>query len=493
MRKLLLFLTIALFLVPCNALAGKPKGCHLYIISTNDMHSNIDDMPRLAPLVKEYEAKGEVIVVDSGDRIIGNAYVDDDSRPGMPMIELMNEVGYDIVTLGNHEFDKGPAVLESMIKGSDFKWVCANVEVLGDMKPIKPYKIVRYKGAKIGFVGVVTTDMGGRPAGNKSSYRTFAFTPDRETAYATGERLDDRCDFEVLLSHMGLESDQRLADMDSEYDWIAGGHSHDVTGGYYNETYISQNRKEIRYVTIADLYIERGDVEHVTYTQVKIADYAEEPQIKAMVEAIKARDPELNTVEMRMLQPATQDGIANFTNEALATYPYPDGFVPEVCFYHYGGVRLSHIAKGDVKRVTLLNNDPFVSTIYIGEMTAEQMRRFILDKYNSGTVEQPDKESHYNYFRSTIPYTIVVSNSISPISGKHDAVDVLFPTLEEGRTYRVAMCNYIAENYIDEALVETQLKGLELTVREAMLRLAREYGMEGYTPDNNVYQTETKE
>ena len=78
MRKLLLFLTIALFLVPCNALAGKPKGCHLYIISTNDMHSNIDDMPRLATLVKEYEAKGEVIVVDSGDRIIGNAYVDDD-------------------------------------------------------------------------------------------------------------------------------------------------------------------------------------------------------------------------------------------------------------------------------------------------------------------------------------------------------------------------------------------------------------------------------
>ena len=71
-------------------------------------------------------------------------------------------------------------------------------------------------------------------------------------------------------------------------------------------------------------------------------------------------------------------------------------------------------------------------------------------------------------------------------------MDVIFPTLEEGRTYRVAMCNYIAENYIDEQLVETQLDALETTVRMAMLRLAREYGMEGYTPDNGVYQSERK-
>lgn len=492
MRKLLFISAFILFLVPCDAICRAPKGHHLYVISTNDMHSNIDDMPRLATLVKEYEAKGKVLLVDAGDRIIGNAYVDDDSRPGMPMIELMNEVGYDVVTLGNHEFDKGPDVLRSMIDGSEFEWVCANVRSLDGNIEIKPYKIVRYKGAKIGFVGVVTTDMGGRPAGNKSSYTTFAFTPDRETAYRMGERVDNRSDFLVLLSHMGLESDQRLAAMDSEYDWIVGGHSHDVTNGDYDDTHISQNRKEIRYVTIADMYIERGDVEYVTYTQVEIADYEKDARTEAMVEEIKARDPELNTVEMRMLQPATQDGVANFTNEALATYPYNNGFVPEVCFYHFGGVRLSHIDAGEVKRVTLLNNDPFVSTIYIGEMTTAQMRHFIIDKYNSGTVEQPDKESHYNYFRSTVPYEIVLNDDISAKTGKRDAVDVVFPTLEEGRMYRVAMCNYIAENYIDEQLVEAQLDALDTTVRMAMLRLAREYGMEGYTPDNGVYQVERK-
>ena len=478
-----------LLLTPLYGAERQPQGAHLYIISTNDMHANIDAIPSLATLVKEYEARGEVLLVDSGDRVTGNAYVDDAVEPGVPMIELMNTLGYDVVTLGNHEFDKGREVLSNMVARSNFDWVCSNVRVLRGMKQLKPYKIVKYKGAKIGFVGVVTTDMGGRPAGSEAAYVDFSFSPDYKSAYAQCERVEHRCDFVVLLSHMGYDVDQRLVAMDAECDWVAGGHSHDVVGAEYDDTYISQNRKDLRYVTIADLYIYRGDVESVTYTQVELKDYAKDAAMEATVEALKARDPELNTIETRFVARATQDGVANFTNEALATYPYADGFVPEVCFYHFGGVRLAEIAEGDVKRVTLLNNDPFVSTIYVGEMTPEQMRRFIIDKYNSGSKEHPDKESHYAYFRSTVPYEIILDrDNLDTPSGLPDAVDVLFPTLEEGRTYRVAMCNYIAENYIDKRLVKQQLTKLGVTVRQAMLRLARVYSSEGYTPDNNVYQ-----
>lgn len=489
MKKSLIFSTIVLFCTCGHLMAAKPQSHHLYIISTNDMHANIDMMPRLATLVEEYEAMGEVLLVDSGDRVTGNAYVDDDKRPGVPMIELMNVVGYDVVTLGNHEFDKGREVLKSMIQASDFDWVCSNVEVLRGMKPIKPYKIVRYKGAKIGFVGVVTTDMNGRPAGGESSYVDFAFTPDYERAYEVCEVVDDRCDFVVLLSHMGLEVDEHLAKWDVECDWIAGGHSHSVINDRVADVHISQNRKDLRYVTIADVEIYRGDVECVTYTQVDLREVDADHYVASLVDELKSRDPDLNIVETRALAPATQDGVANFTIEALATYPYDDGFVPEISFYHFGGVRLSGIEKGDVKRVTILNNDPFVSTIYLGEMSVEDMRKFILDKYNSGTASKPDKESHYPYFRSDVPYTIVLKE---PSDSYSDAVDVLFPTLEEGRMYRVAMCNYVAENYIDKALVSRQLRKTTITVREAMLRLARSYGEEGYMPDNNIYQTENR-
>ena len=144
-------------------------------------------------------------------------------------------------------------------------------------------------------------------------------------------------------------------------------------------------------------------------------------------------------------------------------------------------MRLSEIKEGDIKRVDILNNDPFVSTIYVGEMTVAEMRDFILAKYNNGTAEKPDKESHYAYFRSNVPYEIVVGED-------GDAVDIRFDL--EPRKYRVAMCNYIAENYLDKGVLASCLREVNTTVREAMLREVRSYGEAGFTPDNNVYQIE---
>ena len=478
-KNLIFILTALLALVSC----AQPKSAeesHIYIISTNDMHANIEAMPRLATLVEEFEAKGEVVLVDSGDRVTGNAYVDDDAEPGIPMIELMNEVGYDVVTLGNHEFDKGREVLYAMAEASDFEWVCSNMTDAAGAG-FSPYVTTTLEGVDIAFVGVVATDFNGRPMGGDASYAGFSFTDDVTTAFEVGEGLSGKADFVVLLSHMGFDMDRRLAEMSAKYDWIAGGHSHDVVNEPTNGVHISQNRKDIRYVTVADIRVKDGEIVGVEYSQIETANYAEDEEVRAMVEAIKARDPGLNTVEAHANGHATKDGIANFTCDALLRYPYDDGFVPEIVFYHYGGVRLSEIREGGIKRVDILNNDPFVSTIYVGEMSLDEIRRFILEKYNNGTAEKPDKESHYAYFRSNAPYEIVVGED-------GDAVDIRFDL--EPRKYRVAMCNYIAENYIDKSVVASCLKEVDVTVREAMLRQMRSYGEAGFTPDNNVYQIE---
>ena len=470
-----------LALVSC----AQPKSAeesHLYIISTNDMHANIEAMPRLATIVQEYEAMGEVLLVDSGDRVTGNAYVDDDAQPGIPMIELMNEVGYDVVTLGNHEFDKGRDVLYAMVEASEFEWVCSNIAD-AEGTGFKPYTTMTIDGVDIAFVGTVATDFNGRPMGGDASFVGFSFTDDATTSLEVGESVAKEAEFVVLISHMGYDVDCRLAEMSPAYDWVAGGHSHDTVNEPINDVHISQNRKDIRYVTVADLTIKGGEVVSVEYTQVATEDYAENESVRAMVEAIKARDLGLNTVEAYANSDATKDGIANFTCDALLNYPYDGGFEPEVVFYHYGGVRLSEIKEGDIKRVDVLNNDPFVSTIYVGEMSVDEMRDFILAKYNSGTAEKPDKESHYAYFRSNIPYEIVLGEGV-------DAVDVRFNL--EPRRYRVAMCNYIAENYIDKSVAERGLKAVNVTVREAMLRQMRSYGEAGFMPDNNVYQVEVK-
>lgn len=482
----ILFSLVLLALTACNSNNNEEQS--LYIISTNDMHASIEAMPRLATLVKEYEALGEVVVVDSGDRVTGNAYVDDDHRPGVPMIELMNEIGYDVVTLGNHEFDKGRDVLNQMVEASDFRWVCANMcDKKGDSK-IKPYTTLNVAGIKLGIVGVVDTDFGGRPMGGDSSYTDFSFSDDRTTAYEVCQEIAPNHDYTILLSHMGYEGDKRLAEMEPACNWIAGGHSHDVVGEDIGTVHLSQNRKDIRYATIAHLRTKGGEVLSVEFEQVELKDYEEDSGTRAIVDYIKSFDPTLNSVVTHATATANKDGIANFTVDALMAYPYTDGFEPEIAIYHYGGVRLSEIAEGKVKRVDILNNDPFVSTIYIGEMTLSEIRQFILDKYNNGTAERPDKESHYAYFRANVPYEIVLGNEPETAP---DAVDIRFDI--EERTYRVALCNYIAENYIDKELVANKLRPIATTVREAMLYLMESYGDKGFTPNNTVLQTEVKE
>lgn len=485
MRKTSFFITTLLLI---SLLAGCNKSNdtrHVYIISTNDIHASIDAMPKLATIVREYEAKGTVILVDAGDRVTGNAYVDDAIAPGLPIIELMNEVGYDVATLGNHEFDKGRDVLYAMLEASDFEWVCSNItDLTGDTR-IKPYTSITAEGVDICFAGVVDTDGGGRPLGGDRSYVDFSFTPDCDTAYELSAMLPES-DFIVLLSHMGLDNDRRLAERLPVYNWIAGGHSHDIYGEQINDTYISQNNKNLRYVTIADIAVCDEEVVHVTYTQLNTADVAADDRIAAMVAELKLSDPELNTVETVVTSPATKEGVSNFTIAALATYPYPEDFVPEITIYHYGGIRLDGFDEGDLKRVDILNNDPFLSTIYIGEMTPREIEQFIIDKYNNGTPENVDKESHYPYFRSDLEYTIILGEEPAE---SPDAIGIRHNLAP--RKYRVAMCNYVAENYIDKDLVASRLHNTGITVREAMLRYARSF-TEGYMPDNKCYQDEVR-
>lgn len=78
----------------------------LIIISTSDMHGNLEKFPKLATLVKQYRAKyPHVLLVDSGDYFMGNPYVDDWEKRGEPLTVLMNKLKYDIVTIGNHDLD----------------------------------------------------------------------------------------------------------------------------------------------------------------------------------------------------------------------------------------------------------------------------------------------------------------------------------------------------------------------------------------------------
>lgn len=141
------------------SLAQEPKSDPdktLIIISTSDIHGNLDNFPRLATLVKQYRAKyPHVLLVDSGDYFIGNPYVDDCEKRGEPLTILMNKLGYDVVTIGNHDLDYGQEALRDHIEGMpSTKFVITNANLSPTLENcFSPYVSIPIEGTLFSHTG----------------------------------------------------------------------------------------------------------------------------------------------------------------------------------------------------------------------------------------------------------------------------------------------------------------------------------------------------
>jgi 2',3'-cyclic-nucleotide 2'-phosphodiesterase (5'-nucleotidase family) len=111
-------------------------------------------MPLLSTKVQELRALRPTLLFDCGDIISGGAV--NDHNDGLPMIEVMNAIGYDALALDNHEFDPGTPALKGMIDAADFEVLSANVDWPGTPKPL-PYSIETVAGYDIGVVGLSTS------------------------------------------------------------------------------------------------------------------------------------------------------------------------------------------------------------------------------------------------------------------------------------------------------------------------------------------------
>ena len=120
---LLATLFAMLFLAACQ-----PKEQKIYVVSTNDMHANIDNLPQMAALIDSLRVLyPDLLLFGAGDNRSGNPINDRYVEPCRPMYELMNAIGFDLSTFGNHEWDGGPIALRNALGWAKFPFVCANV------------------------------------------------------------------------------------------------------------------------------------------------------------------------------------------------------------------------------------------------------------------------------------------------------------------------------------------------------------------------------
>ena len=204
------------------------------ILHTNDVHGAVEGYAYITALKADYEAKGaEVILVDAGDYSQGKTYVS--VTKGADAVTMMNAAGYDVVTLGNHEFDYGYAQLKENMSKAKFKVVCADV-FNEDDTPIfdASYTYTTKTGVKVGFFGMETpeTQTKANPALIKGL--TFA-TADAFTKAAADQvaALKD-ADVVICLAHLGIDAESapyRSTDLYAAVkgiDFIIDGHSHTV-------------------------------------------------------------------------------------------------------------------------------------------------------------------------------------------------------------------------------------------------------------------------
>lgn len=237
----------ALFAVPKWASAFKQdkKSPRLVILHTNDTHSQIDPLPAnhtkypnqggiaaRATIIEKYrQSNDHVLLLDSGDFFQGTPYFN--RFHGVLEMKLMSALGYDVVTLGNHDFDIG---IEGFMKAqqyANFSFVNANYD-LGStplQQIVKPFQIIEKGPFKIGVFGI-GINLNGLVAA--SNFEGLLFKDPYESAQEAIATLQkENCDLIICLSHLGYDypdkskpSDVNLAQKVSGIDLILGGHTH---------------------------------------------------------------------------------------------------------------------------------------------------------------------------------------------------------------------------------------------------------------------------
>lgn len=421
------------------------------ILSTNDMHATLDNVARLATAVRECRDTVFTIVVDAGDRWTGNAYVDL-ATDRLPIIRVMNEIGYDVATLGNHEFDAGQQSLANAIEYAKFPIICANMDSGTDRRFSKlgsKSRIETPAGVLVDFVGVVTSFANGHPDGNDSNFEGLNFYDALDVAETECEGADG--DVKILLSHMGDDRDMELAEQYDGYDVIIGGHTHRLLDTLVNGTVIGQTQRKLKYVGVTHVKMRGRKVTGIDYENIPLAGYAKDEAMESVVADIES-NPALKVVVGTLAKDLDHTGLCNLQTEIIR-----DATQADIGIYHRGGVRLDGLKSGDVVVKQLFDNEPFFSQVHLADMTAAQLRKLIITKYNDTTNA---KESHRVDLYATTPYVIVVDEH-------NEAYDVRFPKLKEDRLYKVAIADYVARNYRDfecQNEVRTPLLVYELDV-----------------------------
>lgn len=353
------------------ALLGIAFAEQVTILGINDMHANIDGMPQLASCVKQERLSDPgLLLMAAGDNRTGNPYVDNGNRPGIPIITLMNHVGFDLSTFGNHEFDSGTAALRDYINAAEFDFVCANVFTTDTQGiDVKPYKIFERNGVRIGVLGLVQVGETGIPDAHPDKCKGLQFASPFETA-TYYKHLRAHCDVLIILTHLGFEDDIKLARMFPEADAIVGGHSHTRVEKEHleNGVLITQSENKLKFVTRLTFDVEDGKVVSKKAELLPLEGLPADAATAELVEKTKSLPffkRQLTTVKRRI---TSRESLGCMMADAISARA-----VTDIAIVNIGGVRLDDFPAGPLTVADVYRLDPFGNAIIRATLTGKEL------------------------------------------------------------------------------------------------------------------------
>lgn len=489
MKKKLLALTLVLMLLLAGCGSAAPAETptpapaeesaylgldnDIVILYTNDVHCGVDDnlgYTGLATVKNALEAQGKhVVLVDNGDAVQGDTI--GTLSNGKYIVDIMNEIGYDVATPGNHEFDYGMDQFLALTEQANFPYVSANFVDADGNTVLDPYVIKDVAGVKIAFVGIstpktITTSTPKYFQDDNGNY-IYGFMQDEtgEKLYAAVQAAVDAARAEgaqivIAMAHLGIEEDcspwtsSEVIVNTTGIDAVLDGHSHSqiecekVKNKDGQEVILTSTETKLAYIgclTIKD---------DGSMTSTLISDNG----MKGFVAGIQEEFEELvNTVvastavDLVIKDPASGERIVRVTETNLGdlcadAYRAMSG--ADVAIVNGGGVR-ADIPAGDITYGQIIAVHPFGNEMCVVECTGQE----ILDALELGCSKLPAESGGFLHV-SGMTYTIDmnVESSVKldengmfvSVEGERRVKDVTVggEPLDPEKTYTLASHNY---------------------------------------------------
>ena len=448
-------------------------GSNVVILFTNDMHCGVNDnitVKGLADMKYALEASGkQVLLVDCGDAVQGDSI--GTLSQGEYIIDIMNELGYDVAIPGNHEFDYTVDQFLNLVNRAEYPYVSANFVRTDGTSLLDPYVIIEADGAKIAFVGASTpkTLVTSTPIyfqdENGAFIYSFCQDSSGEAFYTAIQNAVDSArgegaDYVFLLAHLGIEAEcapymsTDLITHTTGIDAVLDGHSHSVIEKESVKNALGQNvllcSTGTKLANIGCLTINQNGEINTTLIN--------DNGVRSCVDGINAQfDELLNTVvahtdvSLCLIDPLTGERMVRSNETNLGdlcadAYRFMSG--ADIAIVNSGAIR-AEIPVGDITYDQIIAVHPYANELCVIEITGQEL----LDALEYSVSKLPGEFGGFLHV-SGMSFTVDVSvksgvvvdteSMFASVEGERRIKDVMIgdEPLDPAKVYTLASHNY---------------------------------------------------